>query len=479
MKNGKDSRGLRAGGYSIALSLIAIAVVIVLNLLVGALPKSITQPENTSKKLYDFDERTEEIAKAVDEPVTIYVWAEKLNCDQLVDQFLQRYAELNSRITVKYVDPALDPTFLQTYDLDAEEVAANSFIVESNKRFRLVSYEELYTYSYSEDQLYYYYMQYGQLPATDQFSAESAVSSAVDYVTTDVLPTIYLLGGHGEAGLGATLIAAVDEENMAIEDLSLLTEPAVPSDCDLLIIAAPKQDLTPEETAKIRTYLENGGDVLLFTNYTNAAPANLAELCAAYGLKAEEGVIFEDSSHSYGYPYMLVSEMASHAITDPLIAAKSPVILPITHGISTLDAYRSTLTIEPLLATGKGAYLKDAENMTTAEQEEGDKSGPFYTAVIASETVNGKTGRFLWVATDSLFTDSVISYYGNMDLVMNIFGFTCDKQSAITVRPVSLAVEQLFISDGSARLWSVVFTIVIPVAIALAGLFVWLKRRKR
>lgn len=477
MKNhNRNARGLRAGGYSIALSAVVIAAVVVLNLLVGRLPSSITKPETSSVKLYDFAEQTRAVAEDVAEDVTIYVWAEKASADPTLDEFLNRYAALNSRISVQYVDPALNPTFMEKYA--EEEPSANSLVVESGKRFRLVDTGQIYTYSYSEDMLYQYYMYYGTFPSPDVFDAENAITNAVDYVTTDVLPTVYALSGHGETALGANLSKQIDAENIAVESLSLLTAETVPEDCDLLLIAAPKQDITAEELAKILAYLENGGDVLLYTNYANAAPENLAKLCEAYGLRAAAGVVFEQSSNAYGYPYSLIAEIDSHAVTDPLIEAGSNVVVPIAHGIQPLDAYRSTLTITPLLSTSDGAYLKDIETMESAEKEDGDAAGPFMLAAVASETVGDKTGNFFWVASDAFFGDSA-AVYGNTDFIMNIFGYTCEKESAVTVRSISLAVEPLVVSDSASKVWSVVVTIVVPAAVVLIGFGVWFKRRKR
>lgn len=496
MKTNRNTRSLRAGGYSIALSAIVIAAVVVLNLLVGKLPSSITKPETSSVKLYDFDDQTRAIAEGVSEDVTISVWAEKDAADKTLDEFLTRYAALNSRIHIRYVDPALNPTFMEQYADEAP--AENSLVVESAKRARVIEYgyteqdlfgslggvanytytSKIYTYSYTEDQLYQYYMYYGSLPSPDVFDAENVVTNAVDYVTTDVLPTVYMLTGHNESTLGANLQARLEQENIASKSLSLVTEAEVPADCDLLLLAAPEKDLTAEEVEKIQTYIENGGHVLLYTSYTAAAPEHLASLCAAYGMKAVEGVVFEQDANAYAYRYNLIATLESHAITDPLISAGSYVIVPAAHGIQTLDAYRSSLTVTPLLKTSDGAYLKNMDTMTSGDKEAGDAEGPFLLAAIATETIGGKTGSFIWISSDALFEDST-AVYGNTDFIMNLFGYSCEKQNAVTVRSVSLAVEPLVVSESESHLWSILLTVILPVLAVGAGLLIWFKRRSR
>lgn len=476
MKKMHMTRSLRSGSYSIAISAIVIAAVVVLNLLVSSLPSSITKPESSTIKLYDFDEQTRSIAKGVEEDVTIYVWVEKDSADQTLDEFLTRYAALNDRIRVEYVDPALNPTFMDQYT--EEDPSQNSLVVVSGKRARVVDLLDIYTYSYTESQLYQYYYYYGSLPSPDVFDAENALTSAVDYVTTDVLPTVYTLTGHNETTFGTNLSAQLESENLAQKTLSLLTEETVPEDCDLLVIAAPKQDLTAEELEKILSYLENGGNVLLYTNYENAAPENLAALCEAYGMQAADGVIFEQDSYAYAYRYNLIASLNSHTITDPLISANSYVIVPAAHGILEMDAYRSTLTVSPLLSTSDGSYLKNVTTKTSSEQEDGDASGPFLLAAIATETVNGNTGNLIWVSSDALFDDNT-AVYGNTDFVMNLFNYCCEKENAVTVRSVSLAIDPLVVSESESRFWSLLLTIGAPAAAIGIGLLIWFKRRSR
>ena len=170
--------------------------------------------------------------------------------------------------------------------------------------------------------------------------------------------------------------------------------------------------------------------------------------------------------------------MESHAITDPLISAGSYVIVPAAHGIQTLDAYRSSLTVTPLLKTSDGAYLKNMDTMTSGDKEAGDAEGPFLLAAIATETIGGKTGSFIWISSDALFEDST-AVYGNTDFIMNLFGYSCEKQNAVTVRSVSLAVEPLVVSESESHLWSILLTVILPVLAVGAGLLIWFKRRSR
>ena len=484
MNKNNNMRGLRAGGYSILLSVIVIAVVVVLNLLVAKLPSDLTKPETAGIKLYDFDEQTRRVAESVDESVTIYVWAAKTDADETIAEFLARYAALNSKITVKYMDPALYPTFPDRYVEAEEELVSNSLVIESAKRFRVIPLNDIYTYSMSTEELQYYYYMYGTLPNPDVFDAENAITTAMDYVTTNVLPKVYQLTGHGETSLGSKLLSQLDAENFDVSDLALLTEEAVPFDCDLLVIGAPTQDLSDEELEMILTYIENGGDVLLFTQYTVVGLDNFDTLCAAYGMRAEAGLVCE-TAQAINYPYYLIANIELHTITDPLINAGSYVITPLAHGIRELEAHRDTVKVAPLLSSTDDSYIKSLEFLAnpdadaTWEPTDADPKGPFMIAATASETIDGRTGSLTWISAAALMTDDIVSVYGNLDFVMNTIGNFCDKESTISVRSVSLGIEPLVVSESEANFWSITMMIGVPVATVLIGFVLWLRRRKR
>lgn len=480
MNNIKDSfktRSFRSGGYTVLMSFIVIAIVVAINLLVSGLPEKYKSPEIGSVKLYDFTEQTREIAESVDEDITIYVWKAKADADSQLSEFLTRYSDLNSRITVKYIDPALNPNFITTYSED--DVTENSLIVVSGKRSKIVDFNSIYTYSYSQDELYYYYYTYGSLPSADLFDAENTVSNAVDYVTTDILPKVYALTGHGETTMGSTLLSKVASENIDLADLSLASAGTVPTDCDALLIVAPQYDISDEEFAAVKAYAEGGGAIILFTDYSNCTLTNIAALCEYFGMRANCGVVLEQSSHYVKVPYYLLAEKESHDITDPLIDSSSYIIFPVAHGIEKLSAFRNTLTITTLLSTTSGAYLKqEADLNTTTDKAETDPSGPFILAAAATETVGDNESKFVWFSSSSILTDSMQAY-GNTDLILNTFGWVTNRTQSISIRSVSMASEALVITDGQANFWFIFLTIIIPLFILAGGFAVWYRRRKR
>ncbi len=98
------------------------------------------------------------------------------------------------------------------------------------------------------------------------FAGENALTSAISYVTSDDLPKLYLLEGHGESALSDTFSTAVEQENLMMDTLSLLTLEAVPEDADCVMIYAPTSDISADEKDRLLSYLQGGGTLMLITD---------------------------------------------------------------------------------------------------------------------------------------------------------------------------------------------------------------------
>ena len=74
-----------------------------------------------------------------------------------------------------------------------------------------VSYNDIYEYDLTN---YYTTGEYDV-----NFAGESALTSAIDYVTSEDLPKVYALTGHGEGELSAAFQNAVEKENIDLAEL--------------------------------------------------------------------------------------------------------------------------------------------------------------------------------------------------------------------------------------------------------------------
>lgn len=532
-----NRRQVKNGSYSVTLTAIVIGAAILLNLIVGELPSTITQIDLTSQQLSTLTEQSEEILSDLSQDVTIYYIVQDSSRDTYVSRLLERYNDF-AHITVEEKDPVLYPEFTSQYT--DEVLADNSVIVVSGESSRMVAYESIYESSF--DYSYYSYQ-------TTGFDGEGQITSAICAVTSDDLPKLYTLTGHNELELNNSLATAIEKENIETESLNLITSEQVPEDAACLLISSPTTDLSDEETEKILEYLKAGGRVILITDHTDGERPNLDRILEYYGVSLTEGIVMEQDANYYvQLPFYLIPSINSTDVSSDMTGGSQYVLLAAAQGIETLDDIREDVTVTSILTTSASAYSKtDVAGMTTYSKEEGDVDGPFDLAVLITETVeaemetdsgdeaatedetateaeteeadetetaseavteaadgavtadetetaDGATGENETESSEetgesrlALFTssslidasaDQMVSG-GNSRLFVNTLSWLCGHETSVSIPVKSMSTSYLTLTAASSSFWSILVIAVIPGIFLAGGLWIWLKRRRQ
>lgn len=465
-RNVRSAQALKGGSYSLAVTAVVLAILIVINIFASTLPTSLTKFDISSSKLYSITSNTKVVVNNLQQDVTIY-WVVQADMeDSIIENLLGKYESLSDHIEVVKKNPDVFPTFTQQYT--DEQVPNNSLIVESGDRYRYISYNDIYL---MESDMYSY-------SYTTDFDGEGAITSAIDYVVTEDLPQLYVLQGHGEADLPATFADAIEKENIETVALSLLAVDEIPEDADAVLIYAPQSDLSEKEAEMLTHYADNGGKLMVMAGPVEGAElTNLNSVLNHYGVEVTEGIVVESDRNYYafGYPYVLMPDMASHAITDPLIEDRYYPIFPIAQG---LDVSGSTAEVTELLTTSSFSFSKVAGfELDTYEYEDGDIEGPFTVGVsITTE----KEGQIVWFSASDFLSDMYNAYSSgaNVDLTMNAMSSLMGEREAIAIRSKSLNYNYLTISDSTSSTLKFLMIGVFPLTYLCIGIFVILNKRK-
>ena len=139
----RNQNAFRGGAYSLTISVVVLAILLVLNIFVSALPAAVTRYDISASKLYSITSNTKAVVNALEQDVTIY-WVvqsgqedstDTYSADDVyftqrsgknlpldtskVDSYLQSITNLNP---VNYVSYNVTDEELQTYGLDAPEL---------------------------------------------------------------------------------------------------------------------------------------------------------------------------------------------------------------------------------------------------------------------------------------------------------------------------------------------------------------------
>lgn len=504
MKQQFKGKQFKQGSYSSVLIVIIIAIIVVVNMAASQIPAGYAQIDVTDNKMYSIGDQTKELLSGLDKDVEIYYICQDGSEDENITRMLKLYEDSSSHVSVTQIDPVMNPQFTAQYT-DAD-VPDNSIIVTSGDAYKYISYSDIYitevdytTYSYQ----------------TTGYDGEGRVTSAIDYVTSDSLPKMYILEGHNEVEISSTVQDRISRENITTESLSLLTMESVPEDCDILLINSPQNDLSENEAQMIIDYLDQGGKVFMTSTYTDNDLTNLDTILAHYGLSRVEGIVVEGDSNYYypRYPSYLVPDVESHTITSSLRSDNRYVLLPSAQGISIGDAPRDGITVDELFTTSDAAYSKvNVTTNTTIEKEEGDIDGPFALGVAVSEPIEDsedesasdestadaesasdesdgeteaadedKEAQLVFVSTVGILDDTMNSVVsdGNYDFFMNALSWMSKETSSVSIAEKSLTYSSLMVNAGSANMWGILLIAVVPLAVLCIGVVVWVRRRRR
>ena len=471
------TKGWRAGAYSVFAAVLVIAMAVVANLAVQALPAAVTQLDMTDEKLYTLSQGTRQTLAGLDRDVDIYWLVEPGMENTTMEQVLLRYAQFD-RVTVTSVDPVRYPGFAAEYT--DESVTENSLIVACGERSMYIPYESVWTYS--DYDMYSYYLTYYGSEYLDVFAGEGKITGAIGYVTSGELPTVYYLTGHGETGVSDDVLDAMALENVQTESLNLLTADAVPEDCAALALFGPVNDLTEREAEILSAYMEGGGQLLVTTAYTAADMPNLTALLERFGLELLSGCVMEDDSRYYRYGYidLILPQIGAHPITAPLREGAYSVLMPDSQGMVLAGTIPEGVTVTPLLESSMTSYLKqNLEGLSGYDRAEGDRTGSF---VLAAASEDGPSGARLVVFGSTRFMEADFSDMvsgAGLDLFLNGVNWLCRQETGISIHPKLLTGDYLTFDEGTAGVLKVGLTAVIPALFLAAGLVIYVRRRRR
>ena len=469
-----SKKHIKNGSYTMVMSVIFIAVVIVINMIVSTIPSKYSEIDISSQKLYSIGDETKEMLKDLEKDVTIYQIAQSGSEDENIVNLLKKYEDESKHIKVEQKDPVVNPKFVSQYTSD--DLSANSLIVVCGDRNKVIDYNNMYETSID-------YQTYSS--QTTGFDGEGQITSAIGYVTSENLPVLYTVEGHGEKDMDSSVKEDIEKANMDIKSLNLLTEGSVPDDADCLFIDSPSTDFSSDEKDAIIEYLEDGGKAMIFSDYTTEAMPNFDAILENYGVQRVDGVVFEGDNQHYAMqmPYYLVPTINSTDASSETASAGYYVLAPYAQGIKKLDDVRDTVTIESILTTSDQAYSKTDLNSNTIEKEDGDVEGPFDLGVSITESLDDdKETQIVYYSTSNLMdsqTNQMVSG-GNEKLIIESLKWMTDTEesASVSIPSKSLEVSYLTITDYDAAFWKICTIALIPGLFLVIGFVVWIKRRK-
>lgn len=462
-------KSLKLGAYSVTTAMIAIAAVVLVNLLAAEIPSKYTTFDVTADRLYSLSNETKNLLDGLQEDVTIYILANEGSQDTTLQKTLEQYADFSGHIELSYVDPLVNPKFHTQYT--DSTLTRNSLIVVGEKRNKVVDYSSVY----ETDVDYTTY----QTTVTG-YDGEGQVTSSISYVTSDDMPKMYLMEGHGELALETDFYDTIAKANIDYESINLLQHDSIPEDAQGIVINAPTSDFSADDADKVIDYLEKGGNALIITTWTEKNMANFYRILDYYEVSVADGLVLEgDPEAYYQSPFYILPGVESDTVTSAV--SGSFIFAPYAQGLILPEGTGETVSHTSLLSTSDEAYARSNVNGTTDySKQEGDIDGPFSLGAKAVKANGDTVSTAIIYSSESIFTDAadVMVSGANMKLFAGSLGELIEETTGIAVPVKSYEISYLTIPQSYIILLGLLITVIIPLSVLTGGFAVWFRRRK-
>jgi hypothetical protein len=479
-----NKRKFRYGMVSVMITAAVILFVVLLNAVLTALFKK--YPLNidlTENRVFEISADTREFLAALEEDVVIYVMnaEDRFIASSPAEYFIQarevirKYAQYSSRIRITYLDLLRNPDFNSRYP--DVSLTVNDILITAGERYRVLSSQDLFNIRSSY---------YGSYVASSK--AEQAMTSALLNITRSGATRVSLISGHGEQDISAfTGLLAMNAYETA--ELNLLTGD-IPPETSVMILAAPARDFSEDELRKLDAFLEGGTDRVLFYLASLSQPPfpNLGAFLAEWGIEVPQGVAFEsDTNRLIGNsPYIALADYAEETYSKNMAQKDILPAIPQSRPLRVLFEGARYKTVSALLRLSPGSGIRPADAPNDWTPSPIQMMGNVPVLLLSSEIRNNAAGDLVRnhvLVCGSVFAvdESILGSpnIANAGYFLDVLGNLAGREDRIYVQDKTLGFTELGASFFQVAVMAVVFTILLPLLVLGAGVFVWLRRRHK
>lgn len=407
-------------------------------------------------------EGSKNVLKQMQGPVTMTVFASKDNTAngetfrRDMSNFIARYQRTKPDIKVEFVSPAEEPKLTQDAGIKVE----GEVVVEYNKRTEHI------------------------LPP---FAEQEMTNLLVRLSRSNQRPVMYL-DGHGERNLLGVKNHDIGEFGKQLESKGfkfanpdLTIAQAVPSNGSMLVIASPQVNVSEVEAAKIKAYLEAGGNLLWLLDDNNLR--GLESVAEYLGFKVSSGMVIDTTAAQYGADAKVAfaSLYGEHAITKNFMLR---TLFPEARQVDAKDSFENGWEVSKLVEVAPNGWLENGKiGKKVSFDDKEDVRGPINIAVALERKYGKKGQRVVVFGNANFLSNTFITNGGNLDLGVNVINWLTGDDNLITIQPmVQKDINMTIPSTGMGALVALAigygFQIILPALFLILGFVIWFKRRK-
>lgn len=452
-----QARQTKYAAYAFTYILIVIAAVVVANILADRYNKSY---DSTSNKRYSLSDQTAKIVKDLKQNAVITYFNRSTRFREGKD-LLDQYANLSSKLQVKYVDPDKDPELAREYGIRSFGTAV---------------------------------VQIGPKREEAKSMTEEGVTGAFIRDLKSTSRTVCFAAGSGEHQLDdsnregmSKFKEVLAKDSYETKSVDLLTKAEVPGDCTTLVIAGPTKTYEQPEVDAIKKYVESGGRALFMLDpplklghEEIADNDGLTNLLQGWGVTLNKDLILDlnplGQIAGVGPQVALVTSYASQPIVDQLRGTATG--FPLSRSLEIKNTDKTS--VQKLFDSSSTSLA--TSNLSSPSIDTNDpknKKGPLTLAAAGTYNTGKENsqGRFVVVGSSTWASNRFISALGNDDLASNTVNWLSSDEDLISIRPKAPEDRRITMTSRQLSWVRAMSQFALPFVVVIVGVGVWWKRR--
>ena len=419
----------------------------------------------TAENVFSLSPQSEKIVANLKQPLKFYGFVAGGRNDA-ARALYESYSYASPKITYELVDPEVHPEMADRYKVSVMNTT---------------------------------HIQYGGEGTNVTDLTEQAITNGIIKITSGGSKVACFVAGHGEPELSDTqngngfgqVKNAVEGENYQVKSVVLASEPAVPSDCSVLIEAGPVRPLMPHEIDAISDYLKHGGRLLVMLQPPRPDQPNdedaLVAMLKDWGVEAGNDVVVDTVVRLFAGPALGLSPIVNSYPPNPITEGfQHRTVFPMTRSLIPAGNPPAGLTVSPIAVTSDTSWAEtDLEGVfkrSQAKLTSQDRKGPIPVAVAVEAALKQlKWGdgdaRLVIFGSTGLAENGHFENFFNRDLFMNSIDWLTGQTATMSIRPRELRSSRVNLTVDQFNRVFVASVLVLPELLLIIGIVVWRERR--
>jgi ABC-type uncharacterized transport system involved in gliding motility auxiliary subunit len=394
-----------------------------------------------------------------------------------VEDRIRRYQRFKSDLSLEFIDPSTQPQKVKEYNVSA----TGEVVVEYQGRR-----ENLRALS------------------------EQTITAALQRLSSGAERWVVFLEGHGERSINererdglSEFAQALRDKGIKVRTLNFATDPRVPDNASVLVIAAPGKALLDGEQKLVVDYLDRGGGLLWLADPEQDAGA--PALAQALGIEWLKGSGIMLDSAALGLPpfVYVTTHYPPNAVTRDFA---ENALFPLVRGLKGSGA--NGWSADPLLTTSEQAWLEtgDLNGEIALQEDQGDTKGPLTIGVTLTRNAKDETKatddskpaddkkadeapkaekktarqqRAAVIGDSDFLSNSYYAQLGNSTLGINLAQWLSSREAQLNIEVPKAPDTTLFLPPWASLLIGAGFIVLLPLGLLGFGITRWALRRRR